>query len=163
MKPKPFISKVNNIEHSVKCVKFQSENRRLKVNMGQEVVFYFFFICLAFLHLLQRIEPREKYETGSVFTKLHFLCNLQTGPISKSVCPWQAFLAQCNVNLQIIVLIHILQRKCIVVNIAPGSVFTTPHFLHNLHIGPITKTYYTWQERPITGKFAKNFTNLILK
>ncbi len=30
---------------------------------------------------------------GGIFTALHFLYNLQTGPISWSVCHWQAFTA----------------------------------------------------------------------
>jgi hypothetical protein len=28
---------------------------------------------------------------GTVFTRIHFLWNLQIGPMSKSVCHWQAF------------------------------------------------------------------------
>ncbi len=31
--------------------------------------------------------------SGTVFTKLHFLCNLQVSAISESVCQWQAFQA----------------------------------------------------------------------
>ncbi len=39
------------------------------------------------------------FHDGAVFTTLHFLYNLQIGPISCSVCPWQASQALCNVIL----------------------------------------------------------------
>jgi hypothetical protein len=38
---------------------------------------------------------------GTVFTSIHFNCNLQMGPIRKSVCHWQAFLILCNVTLKL--------------------------------------------------------------
>ncbi len=37
--------------------------------------------------------------TWGIFTKLHFLRNLQMSPISKSVCSWQTFPYLCKVAL----------------------------------------------------------------
>ncbi len=41
-----------------------------------------------------------------------------------------------------------LQRKLSVVNMAPGAVFTTLHYFHNLRMGPMSKVCYislTWK------------------
>ncbi len=51
---------------------------------------------------------------------LIYLCNLQMGPISFSVCSWQAILASSNETHQLIGAIHKLQRKWSVVNMVPG-------------------------------------------
>jgi hypothetical protein len=57
----------------------------------------------------------------ALFKKLHFLRKLQIGSISYGVCPWQAFIAWCNVTLSLIAVIRNLQRKLSVVNTAPGG------------------------------------------
>ncbi len=57
---------------------------------------------------------------GAVFTKLCFHCNLQTSPISQSVCYRPAFLFQFYETLQLIGSIPKLRRKQSVVNTAPG-------------------------------------------
>jgi len=41
----------------------------------------------------------QTHEPGAVFTTLNFLHNLRIRQASYIVCPWQAFLAQCNVTL----------------------------------------------------------------
>jgi len=41
------------------------------------------------------------YWAVCVFTTLHFLQNLWTGPFILRVCPWQAFTAYCIVTLQL--------------------------------------------------------------
>ncbi len=46
-----------------------------------------------------------------IFTSLCFLCNLQLGLLSQSVCPLQASTALCMVTLQHLGPIHELQRK----------------------------------------------------
>jgi hypothetical protein len=60
---------------------------------------------------------------GVLFTTLHFPCNLPVDPISWSVCAWEAFPVMCNQALYLIGAICKLQRKCIVVKMAPGVVF----------------------------------------
>jgi hypothetical protein len=49
------------------------------------------------LSLLTNIILTGKHVPGTIFTILYFLCSLQTGPISKSVCSWQAFSASSSV------------------------------------------------------------------
>ncbi len=45
------------------------------------------------------------------FTTLYFLCNFRICSVSYNVCPWQALPAWCIVTLQLIGLIHKLQRN----------------------------------------------------
>ncbi len=54
-------------------------------------------------------------ELRAVFTKLYFLRNLLTAPISQSVCSLQASPAEFNVTFNLIGPIHKLRRKCSVV------------------------------------------------
>ncbi len=68
---------------------------------------------------------------GTVFTTLHFLRNLQMGPIGLSLhyiilegLPGTNTLAYWV--------------KISVVNITPGTVFTALHFLRNLQMSPIS-------------------------
>jgi hypothetical protein len=49
-----------------------------------------------------------------------------------SVCHWDAFLAKCYLTLQFVRYICKLRIKWSAVNMSPGAVFTTLHFLHNL-------------------------------
>jgi hypothetical protein len=54
----------------------------------------------------------------ALFKTLNFICKLN-GP-NKSACPWQAFLAWCNVTLYLIGPIRKLRRKSSVVYTIPG-------------------------------------------
>ncbi len=108
------------------------------------VCVYHAFLALSF-KTFQLIGPIQKSQNSSVMnttpgivvTTLHFLHNLQLGPISFSVCPCQAFLAQSYVVFQLTWPIHESQIND-VMNTTPGIVFTTLHFLHNLQMGPIS-------------------------
>ncbi len=62
---------------------------------------------------------------GGIFTTLHFLHNLRTGPISQSIFHWQAFTAQCYVTVWLNGLISDLRRKLSVVNMVPGHYLTS--------------------------------------
>ncbi len=80
----------------------------------------------------------------SIFTPLHFLCNLQMGPISFSVCPWQAFPTFCNVAVWLLGPIHKLWRKWSVVNMTPYS----QHFIFFV-MGQVSLIVCPWQAFPI--------------
>ncbi len=66
---------------------------------------------------------------GTVFTTLHFLRNLQMGPIGLSL-HYIRLEGLPGTNT----LVYWVK---ISVNITPGTVFTTLHFLRNLQMGPI--------------------------
>jgi hypothetical protein len=68
-----------------------------------------------------------KIKCGAVFTRLHFLHNLQMDPISKSVCHWQAFPALCNVMLKLIVPICKLRKTWTFFYTVPGYSLTTKY------------------------------------
>ncbi len=76
-----------------------------------------------------------------VFKTPHFLHNQGMGPISQSVCPWQAFSAMSIVTLQLLRPTSNLQRKGSVGFTAPGIVSTKLHFLHNLLMGPLSQRF----------------------
>jgi hypothetical protein len=91
-----------------------------------------------------------------VFTTLQWLCNLQIGPISWSICHWQVFPVMCFITLQLIRLVHKLQRKWRVVTVKLGlikklffqpnhMVFVTLQWLCNLQMGPISWSVCHWQ------------------
>ncbi len=80
-------------------------------------------------------------DSGTAFITLHFLRNLQNGPISQSFCYLLAFPAQCYLTPELSGPIHKLRRKCSVVNMVPGTAFTTLHFLRNLQNGPISQSF----------------------
>ncbi len=82
------------------------------------------------------------------FTTLHFLHNLQMGPVSQSVCSWQAFPAKCKTTFQLNGPICNLQRKLCVDNMTPEVVFTTLHFLHNLQMGLVSQSVCSWEAFP---------------
>ncbi len=57
---------------------------------------------------------------GAVVTTLHFLHNIQMGPISSTVCSWHDFRALCNVTLELIRPIRKLRSKWSFANTTPG-------------------------------------------
>ncbi len=90
------------------------------------------------LHKLWRKWRVVNTTPGTVFTTLHFLHNLQMGPMS-----WRRL---CRVDrgqtLYFIGPSHKLQIKWRVVNTTPVTVFTTLYFLHNLRMGPVMFTLH---------------------
>ncbi len=98
------------------------------------------YVTLQLIGLIRKLQRKcsaVNMVPGTVFTTL-LLCNSQNGPISQSVCHWHAIPTECYVTLQLIGLICKLQRKCSVVNMVPGTVFTTLLLLRNLRNGPIS-------------------------
>ncbi len=75
---------------------------------------------------------------GAKIKLSHILHNLRIGAISYSVCPWEAFPAQCNATPQPIGCVCKLWREWSVVNTVPRAVFNKPQFLHNLRIDSIS-------------------------
>ncbi len=74
-------------------------SRVSSLNCDHKFQFYIVSILMIVLSaLFSRCLEVDK-NTGTVFTTLHFLPNLQMGPISKSVCPWQDFSAWGNNTL----------------------------------------------------------------
>jgi hypothetical protein len=72
----------------------------------------------------------------ALFTTLHFLRNLQMGPISKSVGKRAGKACQGQTVAYLVLLM--LQRKISAVRKTPGAVFTTHHFLRKLQIVTIS-------------------------
>ncbi len=77
---------------------------------------------------------------GAVLTRLHFLLHLLTFPLSQSVGHCKAFLALCNVTLQLIGVARKLRRKSSFLNMVPEAIFTTLHYLPNLLTFPISQS-----------------------
>ncbi len=99
-------------------------------------------------HKLQRNWSNVNMVPVTVFTTINFLCNLQMGPMSLSICHWWAFTALCNLMRQHIVPKHKLQRNWSIVNMIPLTVFTTIHFLCNLHMGLKSLSICRWWAFP---------------
>jgi hypothetical protein len=70
---------------------------------------------------------KKFYDTGGLFTAVYFLSNLLIGPISWSVCAWQAFTALCKEFYN------------------TSGLLTALYFLSNLLIGPISWIVCAWQ------------------
>ncbi len=68
---------------------------------------------------------------GALFVTIHFIHNLQMGPISQSTCHWKVFSGQCNEHSSLMGL--------------NGALSSTLHFLHNLQMGPISYTVFSAQ------------------
>jgi hypothetical protein len=93
---------------------------------------------------------------GSVFTTFHFLQNLQIGPISTVL--YYTFFIPGWKNLPVtntLAYFAILYVKKSIVNTAPGTLLTTPHFLCNLQIGPISRDIIQgWKSLLLTNSLA---------
>jgi hypothetical protein len=81
------------------------------------------------------------YDSWGHITALHFLCNLQTSPISKSITLHLVAKSFKVKKLQLIGTNYMLQRKWNAVNMTQGVIFTTVHFLRNLQMGPKSKIF----------------------
>ncbi len=76
-------------------------------------------LCCA-LHCHGRLFPDWR-AAGTIFTTLHFLCNLWIFPKSQCFLLQSLFKAQCNVALWLIEQTRKLRRKLSVANMVPGS------------------------------------------
>ncbi len=101
------------------------------------------------IHELQRKCSILNMTPSTVIRTLHFLCTLEMGQIIQSFTLQKAIKVCQGQTLQLIGSIHKLQRKW---RVAPGTVFTTLHFLCNLQMGQTVQSV-TLQKAAKFGKF----------
>ncbi len=99
--------------------------------------------CSNFLDLFLIYKRQSVVNTvpGSVFTALRFLCNLCTSTINYSVILHQARNTCWGHMLELFGPICKFGRKQSVMNMVPGTVFSTLYFLLNLWIGPVSWSF----------------------